>query len=266
MGNNIDEYLRKFGDIGQLNRLVLLNEMDKIWSDFNLDNKKPQRSQHDAIGKFYSHPVWILNGIFSELDDVSKKHRVAIAEHIRNLTPNRVADYGGGSGVLARCISTVAPALVDIIEPYPSQYFLDRLKNFSNINLVPVLVPEYDIVVAQDVLEHVDDPVGLAVELISATKMNGHLIFANCFYPDIKCHLPSAFYLRHTFSTLMTYAGLKFIEYINGAEHALVFKRIGPIMNKELYTANKRAKVFGSLLNLIHGIGGQVKRKLKVIL
>jgi len=260
---DINNYILKFGDISQLKRQVLLDEMDSAWSNLNLDNEKSLSSQIDGISKFYSHPVWILNGIFSELDPVSKSHRKFIASYIKDINVARVADYGGGSGVLARMIATATSTQIDIIEPYASDYFLEKLKPFNNINVVPHLIPEYDVVVAQDVLEHVDNPVGLAVDLVNATRMNGVVIFANCFYPDIKCHLPSTFYLRHTFSNLMAYAGLKFVERIKGAEHALVYQRVSPVLPKELEAANSRAKAFGSILNRIHSSVSKVKQLVK---
>jgi len=34
--------------------------MDLIWDDYECDNKK---LDWEKIGKFYSHPVWLLNGL-----------------------------------------------------------------------------------------------------------------------------------------------------------------------------------------------------------
>ena len=257
------DYISKFGDISKLSRDILVAEIDKVWLELNLDNSKSLNSQIDSVAKFYEHPVWILNGIFSELDPLSKRHRDAIAEYINDLHVERVADYGGGSGVLARILANVTEAQIDIIEPFAAQFFLEKLSEFRNISVVPYLRPEYDVVIAQDVLEHVDDPISLAVDLINSTKMNGYLIFANCFYPDIKCHLPATFYLRHTFPNLMVYAGLRFVERIGGAEHALVFKRVDAIQSQNLINSNTRAKSFGLLLNGIHSGVSKVKQLVK---
>ena len=256
----LSDYLDKFGDVGRMPRQVLLNELDNVWLDFKLDNSKSLNEQMQSIIGFYSHPVWILNGIFSEHDLISRNHRNAIANYIKGLNVLRVADYGGGSAVLARIIAGASSTQVDIVEPYMSQFFLEKLTEFNTINVVPNLIPEYDVVIAQDVLEHVDDPVGLAVELIAATKINGHLIFANSFYPDIKCHLPSNFYLRHTFIPLMANAGLKFAGRIDGAEHALIFRRVGDVDLRKLNKAHSKAKRFGFFLNFIHDAAGSFKR------
>lgn len=258
--NKTSEYLSTFGNLSILSREQLLDEMDRIWIQLRLNNKSSLASQSIAVGKFYSHPVWVLNGLFSDFNSVSKKHRIAIAEQIKRLEASRVADYGGGSGVLARSISEIAASAVDIIEPYPSDMFIEGLSKVANIKFLSALDKDYDVVIAQDVLEHVDNPLELTIQLICATRMNGYLIFANCFYPDIKCHLPSTFYLRHTFSNLMSYAGLSLIGRVSGAEHALVFRRIGPIQTVVFKTAAKRAKILGPILNMIWPFASKCKR------
>jgi hypothetical protein len=60
-------------------------------------------------------------------------------------------------------------------------------------------------------IEHIEDPIGVALRMIEATRFDRHLIFANCFYPVIKCHLPGTFYLRHTFCIVMKAAGLDYV-------------------------------------------------------
>jgi 2-polyprenyl-6-hydroxyphenyl methylase/3-demethylubiquinone-9 3-methyltransferase len=191
-----------------------------------------------------------LNGLFSEQDPVSREHRVAIAEFIANLPVLKVADYGGGSGTLARFIverkSTVN---VDIIEPFPAHIFKIKAENFDNVNFVSELNQQYDLLVAQDVLEHVDDPIELSLKLIESVKINGYLIFANRFYPDISCHLPSTFYLRHQFKRVMKFAGLEFFTVVPGAKHALVFKKISVADRAAVCKAIGFAKAYGLLLN-----------------
>jgi 2-polyprenyl-6-hydroxyphenyl methylase/3-demethylubiquinone-9 3-methyltransferase len=105
------------------------------------------------------------------------------------------------------------------------------------------------LLVAQDVLEHVDDPIDLALKVIDSVKVNGYVIFANRFYPDISCHLPSTFYLRHQFKRVMKFAGLEFLTAIPGAKHALAFKKVGVANRAEVFSANGSAKIYGFLLN-----------------
>jgi 2-polyprenyl-6-hydroxyphenyl methylase/3-demethylubiquinone-9 3-methyltransferase len=260
MDNKIVKYLSSFGNISALPRKQLLDEIDRVWIQYGLNNRRNLASQAKAVAEFYNHPVWVLNGLFSDYDSVSKKHRVAIAEQVKKLNASRVADFGGGSGVLARCITEVAEATIDIIEPYPSNIFVERFKKINSIRFVDKLKEEYDVVIAQDLLEHVDNPTDLALQLICATRMNGHLIFANSFYPIIKCHLPSTFYLRYTFIKIMSYAGLTPVGPIVGAEHAIVFRRVSPIQKDTFKYAVRMAKILGPIMNMMWPVASKCKQ------
>ena len=258
----ISRYLSSFGDISHLPRRTLLTEMDKVWRDLKLDNKIPVSLQLNAASKFYSHPVWVLNGIFSQLDKNSLAHRVAIANLINKLDITSVADYGGGSGALARLISEISQVNVDIIEPYPFQFFTEQLDDFHKITIKSVLGSNYDAIIAQDVLEHLDNPLEVALDMVKATRMNGYIVFANCFYPDIHCHLPSTFYLRYTFPFLMTYFGLKYVQRVPGASHALLFQRVRLPKLKTFKAAVRFASLLGPILNQVLGAAAYAKRML----
>jgi len=238
------------------------SEMDRVWDLFNLNNTRPLRDQ--AIGDFYSHPVWLMNGIFTEMDPVSSGHRSAIASYLIKIGASNIADYGGGWGALAQAVVKIVPECkVSIIEPFPSRVALDRMQNESRIAFIDDFTfAPYNVVIAQDVLEHVEDPVALVVNLVNAVEKDGYLIFANCFNSCIKCHLPATFYLRYQFKLLMKYAGLHFIEVVPGAEHAQVFRKKDKMDHHNLIRANKRAKRIGFLLNSVNGVSSIVKHKL----
>ena len=238
------------------------SEMDRVWDLFKLDNTRPLGEQ--AIVDFYSHPVWLMNGVFTELDPVSAGHRAAIALYLNNIGALNIADYGGGWGALAQAVIKSGPECkVSIIEPFPSHVALDRMQSESRIAFIDDFSSApYNVILAQDVLEHVEDPVGLVVSLVNAVEKEGYLIFANCFSSSIKCHLPATFYLRYQFRMLMKYAGLQFIEVIPGAEHAQVFRKVDDIDHNALMRANKRAKSFGFLLNIVNEVPSRVKHKL----
>ena len=242
-------YLSSFGDIGNYPRQMLLNELDKVWDQFELDNTKSLQTQLKSVGEFYSHPVWVLNGLFSELDAESKRQRIAIAKCIKNLEASRVADYGGGSGVLAGLISEVSSARIDVIEPYPSLFFMKRIDRYQNVYFEKTFVGEYDVIVAQDVLEHLDDPLQAAMKIISATRVGGHLIFANCFYPVMKSHLPSNFYLRNTFDLAMKFMGLRLLGSVDGVTHAKVFEKVSNCSLAKVRLAKFVASLIGPALN-----------------
>ncbi len=249
---NTEDYISKFGDISKLDREALLSEMDRIWDDLALNNKQKLAQQVSAVSLFYSHPVWVLNGLYSALECASRGHRKAIAKYVAELNVKQVADYGGGSGVTARFISEAASTVnIEIIEPYPFDYFKKKMVPVERVRFVPVLGESYDLIISQDVLEHVDEPVQLAEKLVKSTKLGGYLIFANCFWPDIKCHLPRTFYLRYLFKFVAPALGLQYVGVVRSAEHAMVFQKRRAINRVSLLIRNFIAKIAGPLLNAL---------------
>lgn len=235
-------------------------EMDRIWHEIGLDNSRPLTGQ--PIGEFYRHPVWLMNGIFTALDPVSNGHREAIARYLAKTGAKVVADYGGGFGELARAVTGVAPGMeVSIIEPYPSRVGLERVQNEARIQFVSDLSGgHYDAIVAQDVLEHVEDPIGLASEIAGAVREGGIVLFANCFYPCIECHLPATFHLRHTFPTVMKALGLSYLGTVVGATHAQAFERAGRRDLARARHAERISRILGPLLNTARETMSRTKR------
>lgn len=224
-------------------------EMDRVWHLYGLDKNKPLSSQ--AIAKFYSHPVWLMNGIFTQVDSASVRHRGAIAAYLQKTGMSKIADYGGGFGELALAITNKLPnAQISIIEPYPSRVGVERLQDEPRISFKSGFgLGGYDAIVAQDVLEHVEDPVLLACEIAKATREGGVVIFANCFFPVIECHLPTTFHLRHTFPRVMQAMGLRYLGVVDGAEHAQIFSRVGPVCLDRARCIEALSKIFGRILN-----------------
>lgn len=255
----IEDYLNKFNFAKGLSIEELWREMDLVWNDLGLDNLKAIATQKN-IGEFYGHPVWILNGLFSAADQESIAHRESIGEYLGSLPGSatfRVADIGGGSGVLAQTISSRLgkDAAVEIIEPYPSKYFIKKNQFNSAISYKKSGgFGVYDVAIIQDVLEHVDDPVKMTFETISLLKNGGYAVFASCFYPVILCHLPSTFYLRHTFRYLLSIPGLMYIGNVPGVPHALVFKKIGEVQLSNLLWRARIATLYGASLNWLQKI------------
>ncbi len=196
--------------------------LDVAWTAMALDRN---RTEH-GLARYYAHPVWILNGIFTATDPVSAGHRVAIAEWLSGKGGRRIADFGGGGGQLARSIAQAAPdARVTIVEPNPSVISRHRTEDFPSIRWSSALEGAYDAVIAQDVLEHLEDPVAVVGTLAASTREGGHAIFANCFHPVIRCHLPETFHLRHTFAWVIAPLGLLPVGIVPGAAHAGIFRR-----------------------------------------
>ncbi len=196
--------------------------MDFVWDYFKCNNKK---LNWDNIGEFYSHPVWLLNGLFIEQDNESMGHRHAISDWVVNQGFKNVVDYGGGFGTLARLIAEKDnQIMVDIYEPHPSEFGLKRASQFNNINMVDKLDHDYDVLFSTDVLEHVPDPLNDFSQMIDSVQEGGYLIIANCFFPVIKCHLPQGFHFRYTFDIFARLMGLEVYGVIEGS-HATIFKK-----------------------------------------
>lgn len=213
---------------------------------------------HDAssIGAFYRHPIWLVNGVFTAVDDTSRAHRQAIAAWIASRHCRRIAEIGGGLGALAQSIAQQSGSVeVDIVEPFAHPIARARCAQVPGVRYVGSLAGDYDVVIAQDVLEHVGDPIALAFEAVNAIRPGGYAIFANCFFPVIKCHLPQTFHLRHTFRWVVAPFGIAYVGCIPGAEHALVFRRGEAI--PDLTAVRWREKVsqfLGPSANIVHAL------------
>lgn len=237
----------------------LWKAMDEVWDKIGCTNKKVNcKENHKRIELFYKHPVWILNGLFIEQDELSMQHRQIISSWIDSNKSDisSVLDYGGGFGTLARLIAKKDGDLdVDIYEPHPTKLALEKLKAYSNVCFVSSLTKEYDCIVCTDVLEHVPDPLGLFAEMIQSVKVNKYLVIANCFYPVIKCHLPTTFHLRYTFNYFARLMGLQVLGSCKSS-HATLYKKIvdKPFGWKRLRTLEKLSKVSYRLLRIVRDI------------
>lgn len=196
--------------------------MDLVWDDYGCNSKK---LNWDKVGQFYSHPVWLLNGLFIEQDDVSMGHRHAISDWVVQNDFTSVVDYGGGFGTLAKLIAGKDDQIkIDIYEPYPSDFGLKRINGYTNIDFTDVLKNEYQCLLSTDVLEHVEDPLSVFSTMINSVRTGGYLVIANCFYPVIKCHLPRNFHFRFTFDLFAKLMGLERLGQLNGS-HATIYKK-----------------------------------------
>lgn len=197
--------------------------MDLIWDDYKCDNKN---LNWENIGKFYSHPVWLLNGLFIEQHSVSMVHRNSISDWIVKNEFKNIVDYGGGFGTLARLVAEKDKNIqMNIYEPHPSEFGLKRASEFENINIIGKLESNYDCLMSTDVLEHVPDPLNNFAEMIKSVKLNGYLVIANAFFPIIKCHLPQDFHFRYSFNIFAKMMGLEVIGILEDS-HATIFKKI----------------------------------------
>lgn len=249
----INHYLKQKNK--NLTKDKIIIELDRVWKEMKLDNSKDFSKIN--LNDYYGHPVWILNGIFSEVDKKSKQHRVSLANHIQKKFSKKkkikIADYGGGSGVLAKIISENTELAnlecVDIIEPWPFEFFSKKLSKYKKISYKKKFQKKYDVIILQSVLEHVLDPIADTIKCINYLSKEGIIIFGNDFYPMVKCHVPSSFYLRHTFNLILTLSGMKYEGEIPHCNYCHVFKNNKNFKPNRLVILSKYMKFFGNIIN-----------------
>jgi SAM-dependent methyltransferase len=231
----IDKYLLSAEESSAIHRLLyqvgidpsleqLWSLMDQAWERRGCDNQHPDP---DCLSSFYTDPVWLLNGMFIEQHAESMGHRQAIAAAVSALAPQRVLDFGGGFGTLARLLATALPkAQVAICEPYPPRHGVETCKPFPNIQFIPELTCQsVDVLISTDVLEHVPDPLSVLAAMVDAVRPGGYLFIGNSFYPVIACHLPCTFHLRYSFNDFCQALGLEVLGPCTGS-HATIYRRI----------------------------------------
>lgn len=233
--------------------------MDLVWDDYKCNNKNPDWGK---VAKFYSHPVWLLNGLFIEQHDISMAHRHAISDWIVKKGFENLIDYGGGFGTLARLIAGKDNTIkMNIYEPHPSEFGLKRATEFENIRIIDKLEYGYDCLVCTDVLEHVPDPLKNFSDMIKSVKIDGYLIVANCFYPVIKCHLPQNFHFRYSFNQFAKIMGLEVIGVLEGS-HATIYKKLEEVNLNwiKIQFYEKLSKIFFPVVEILKPILRPVKR------
>ena len=179
--------------------------MDEVWSQLKCD---PNVMDH-RVSSFYSHPVWLLNGLFIEQHAESLNNRQVFSDWVVKMSPSRIADYGGGFGSLARRLGEALPeATIEIVEPHPHPAAIALAEKTKNVSYIAELSGKYDILIATDVFEHVPDPLGLAMQSAEFLKPDGRYLIANCFWPVMKCHLPQTFHFRYSWNHVLLTLGL----------------------------------------------------------
>lgn len=216
--------------------------MDEVWVAMNCDPD----SMDARIDAFYNHPVWLLNGLFIEQHEQSLENRRCFTEWVAQQQPRRVADYGGGFGRLARMIGDACPhASVEIVEPHPHPAGIALAENTSNVRYQPALTGEYDILLATDVFEHVPDPLALVEATAAHLKADGQYLIANCFYPVIKCHLPSTFHFRWSWDAALRAMNLQMVETVS---YGQTYKRTGIVSSQNARILERRSRRWAGLI------------------
>ena len=200
--------------------------IDLTWEDIGCDNRI---FDEEKYSEFYSHPVWLLNGLFIEQHAESLKYREEFTDWVLCQNAHRVADIGGGFGTLSRMIAAKNPEIeIDVIEPHPNRIALEFAKKHENLSYKQELDGEYDLLLATDVFEHIPDPLNLIERTSAHLKFNGKYLIANCFHPVIQCHLPCTFHFRYSWSFILSKINLAQVAKVS---YGTVFKKTGNVLS-----------------------------------
>ena len=216
--------------------------IDTAWDECQCD----QDVMDVRIARFYSHPVWLLNGLFIEQHPASLGHRRDFADYVAILNPRRIADFGGGYGTLARMIGARCPDTeVHIIEPHPHVAAVFLAEKTPNVRYVPELLGLYDVLISTDVFEHVPDPLALVEKTATHLRMGGEYLIANCFWPVIHCHLPTTFHFRWSWDTILKEMNLQPGKTL---KYGRAYKRVGPIFAFQARRIERRSKLWFGII------------------
>jgi len=256
---DLEKYLEPYFDKSpQLEEVWSI--MDQVWDDTGLDNKSYDEKK---LREYYSHPVWLLNGLWIETDPVSLRHRKGMAQYVEGDSP-RVLDYGGGLGALAKQIALYCPkADIEIYEPHASNFAHNNIKDFDNIKIVDKLNnKKYDYIFTTDVIEHIDDPILFIININRHLATGGMIVAAWNFTPCIKCHLPENFHFRYTMHRwIIPSLGFSYIEKAKGG-HGYIYKKVREInshLSKNAYRLAFVSKAMYPVFRVLSFAKGLIK-------
>ena len=212
------DYIDSF-QIENLSYKLLCQELNRVWRQLGCCNRLELIKQKDKIDRFYRHPVWRLNSLYSQTDPISKSIRSSIVRKIKDLDIDTVIDFGGGDGHLASLIRSKAGVKAFVFDPYQNERDL-------SIDQKELNGAQFDGLVCLDVLEHTDNPMNLIKQMAGMVRLDGYLIIGSCFYPVIDCHIPRSFYMRHIFSIVAFLFGFNYIGRVAGAEYVHVYRKV----------------------------------------
>lgn len=230
--------------------------MDEPWRELGCDPEV----MDERIGAYYSHPVWLLNGLFIEQHRQSTENREHSRDWVIKQKPKRVAEFGGGFGGLARMIGEALPSVeVEVIEPHPHLVAIARAEKIRNVRYRPELSGEYDVIIATDVFEHVPDPLQLVADNARYLCMGGQFLIANCFYPVIRCHLPQLFHFRHCWDYAMKTMGLILAEQV---AYGRAFHRSAGLHLDSAREVEKHSRALWHVTHYLPSVMSRIERRI----
>lgn len=132
----------------------------------------------EAAFPAYSHKNPLINWLFWQ-----RLHKVIT--HIENNQYENILDFGCGSGVMLPFLSNISKQViaidVDLLPIQSVQKYIPisnnvQIKDATKINITDLPKDSFDLIIALDVLEHVQDLPKTLSELFTLLKPNGQLI------------------------------------------------------------------------------------------
>lgn len=132
----------------------------------------------EAAFPAYSHKNPIINWLFWQ-------RLRKVMEHIENSQYENILDFGCGSGVMLPFLSSISKQViaidVDLLPIQSVQKYIPiannvQIKDATKINITDLPKDSFNLIIALDVLEHVQDLPKTLSELFSLLKPNGQLI------------------------------------------------------------------------------------------
>jgi 2-polyprenyl-3-methyl-5-hydroxy-6-metoxy-1,4-benzoquinol methylase len=185
--------------------------LDQAWDEIHAS--KPDAEISQLLHDYYQHPVWLINAAFSESDQNTISDRLAAVRLIAHIHPQKILDFGGGIGTVARLCSITLPNVehIDLVDITDFRHTIQNyLTEFSNIRVLAHPDPPYDAIISTEVLEHLPDPIQTVIEMNKLLRMGGSFAASWSFNPCIKCHLPQNFHLNRLMPWIIRSLGFGF--------------------------------------------------------
>jgi len=198
--------------------------LDAVWDQMGIETENG-----DSLKEYYSHPIWLYNGLIVESNPICVKTRYEIIQLAKKYSPRTVLDLGGGTGILLKIAHAEIPQadrfdLVDISIKWES-YVSEGLRPFGRIRALDHPQPPYDVVLSTEVMEHLRNPFEAISSINKFLKPRGVFIGTWSFYPMTRCHLPQNFYLARIFHNAVTLFGFKLLEKVNCGSFIFVYEK-----------------------------------------